>query len=295
MSTKIPNGYCLNNLCFYDVALLAENFRATIAKLSTELLTRRMATICTSIIDNSQVGNILPYADEFINAGLEQSSLVSGAFDVCQRKHTQVLATGRRDPVFDLDCEVVFLPRPEKILCLLIAEQDSYHDAWRKAPGVEPYPYWNNTDRPDDISDAEWKRRGEEWDQALKNRFVSLSGFSCRCVGRYLSPPAIEAVLQAVPNREERIDALAREFVRDSRMQSRFGELWRVGGSPAKIMKALRETEGWMATDEGQAALSVERERLAWMLPPDITEAMVRERFGFYLEFEPRRVDSPSS
>lgn len=33
--------------------------------------------------------------------------------------------------------------------------------------GIKDYEYWNNTDKPDEISDREWNRRGRDWDKAL--------------------------------------------------------------------------------------------------------------------------------
>lgn len=32
-----------------------------------------------------------------------------------------------------------------------------------KDPNFEDYEYWNNTDKPDEISDREWNRRGKTW------------------------------------------------------------------------------------------------------------------------------------
>jgi hypothetical protein len=40
-----------------------------------------------------------------------------------------------------------------------------YEDAWFALPEVEHYGYWNNTDKPKDVTDAEWVERREAWDR----------------------------------------------------------------------------------------------------------------------------------
>lgn len=39
---------------------------------------------------------------------------------------------------------------------------------------LENYEYWNNTDRPEDVSDEDWKERERCWNELDKKRFDSL-------------------------------------------------------------------------------------------------------------------------
>ena len=76
------------------------------------------------------------------------------------------------DSFFDFGFSVSFIPRRDKILCLLYAEQKAFIEFWRNLEDVEEYAYWDNTDEPEDIDYEDWKARGKEWDDALKNKFV---------------------------------------------------------------------------------------------------------------------------
>lgn len=54
---------------------------------------------------------------------------------------------------------------------------------------LEDYSYWNNSDRPDDISDAEWNRRGEVWKVILEESYPKL----------YLSVVSVEDWFETSP------------------------------------------------------------------------------------------------
>ena len=57
--------------------------------------------------------------------------------------------------------------RVNKIFVLINAHNNVI-EAFEKMDGVEKYPYWNNSDRPDEISGEEWKTRGKEWNEVLE-------------------------------------------------------------------------------------------------------------------------------
>lgn len=47
-----------------------------------------------------------------------------------------------------------------------------YGECWNQfdryvPPGAEDYCYWNNVDRPDDVSAPAWRQRGKTWDAAF--------------------------------------------------------------------------------------------------------------------------------
>jgi len=52
-------------------------------------------------------------------------------------------------------------------------DADHYRAAWYTLPEVEPYPYWNNTDLPDDVSEDEWEKRSRAWDRVFGDDPVS--------------------------------------------------------------------------------------------------------------------------
>lgn len=71
--------------------------------------------------------------------------------------------------------EVAFArdPLTRRIHARPYMDAEHYSEAWYALPEVEPYPYWNNTDQPDDVSDDEWEKRFRAWDRVFGHDPVS--------------------------------------------------------------------------------------------------------------------------
>jgi hypothetical protein len=72
----------------------------------------------------------------------------------------------RRDPT-RLDLAIGRDPLTERPGVLLFAEERLLVDAFRALPEVEEYGYWNNSDQPDGVTEAQWDERREFWDRVL--------------------------------------------------------------------------------------------------------------------------------
>lgn len=48
-------------------------------------------------------------------------------------------------------------------------------------PFVDEYMYYDNTDRPEELTDEEWDERGKKWDEMVPDRF-SDTGFKYQIV-----------------------------------------------------------------------------------------------------------------
>jgi hypothetical protein len=58
-------------------------------------------------------------------------------------------------------------PETGLLAVLLFAEASLLVEAFWGLPEVEEYGYWNNTDQPDGVTDAEWDERRSFWDRVL--------------------------------------------------------------------------------------------------------------------------------
>lgn len=91
----------------------------------------------------------------------------------------EIKKTGLRNPVVDTDFEVTFLPFDGAMYGITYVERSKWHKEWLKQPGVSEFAYWNNTDQPDHITDADWEQRRVIWDELLPGAGVpSLNGFT---------------------------------------------------------------------------------------------------------------------
>jgi hypothetical protein len=73
--------------------------------------------------------------------------------------------------LLDLDCTATLHALPGKttstVYVMGFFKPEQYHDAFIATPGVTEYCYWDNTDRPDDISCDDWAKRGQVWCSVL--------------------------------------------------------------------------------------------------------------------------------
>ena len=85
-----------------------------------------------------------------------------------------LIDTLRKDPrhtfsSVDFGYEVVLLPNGRGLsvepLALLFSERggNAYRAALIEADVLRDYGYWNNTDQPGDVTDAEWRQRRRAW------------------------------------------------------------------------------------------------------------------------------------
>ena len=70
------------------------------------------------------------------------------------------------DPL-DVKYQVVLLPGPDRPLLNVFGEHtEPYIDALIES-GVEDYGYWNNSDPPEELTQAQWDKRRDDWGAAL--------------------------------------------------------------------------------------------------------------------------------
>lgn len=71
----------------------------------------------------------------------------------------------------DMDLSLSFrlavLPAYRKTLAVPFTENQALSQAFLNHPAVSEYGYWDNTDRPEDLSRKQWDARKRAWNQAL--------------------------------------------------------------------------------------------------------------------------------
>lgn len=93
------------------------------------------------------------------------------AYEMYQETREQKNKTSSDEYWNDYTCEVNFYTMNGKTLIVCRAEKDFYQEILEKMDDVSEYGYWNNTDKPDHISDDEWDIRRSEWVPTLDHIF----------------------------------------------------------------------------------------------------------------------------
>ncbi len=116
---------------------------------------------------------------------------------------TKLSTTSLRIDPYDMN--IVFMVReaPQHYLCMPTNGRDRF-EFMKSIEGVEEFGYWNNTDKPEEISQEDWDARGQFWDDYWKPEQPSIQ-FSALSI----LDPGMEITEMLVPDffREKKLPA----------------------------------------------------------------------------------------
>jgi hypothetical protein len=125
----------------------------------------------------------------------------------------------RRDPT-RLELAIGRDPLTGRLGVLLFAEERLLIEVFRALPEVEEYGYWNNSDQPGGVTDAQWDERREFWDRVLPGYdppSVAMLTWSLRGANdtglMRLAGVRSPLILEGLPERGWRAQQLARRAV----------------------------------------------------------------------------------
>lgn len=154
MSVKIYDGFRWDapepQACAFE---LADQLRAVLAPRLERLAFAAVVARATELFD----GAAAPLEKGRSPLAAARSEFLDAA--------REVASTGRRRPLYDFTCDVWLLRHPTDraaLLAKVVCEHD-VADALAAVPGFAPWPYWDNTEGPEDVTDGEWRARGDTW------------------------------------------------------------------------------------------------------------------------------------
>jgi hypothetical protein len=214
MSTKIYNGYCLPKLSLDNLYSLLLPFGEKIREEAKKQIITLEAKLCSVIIDDIACGIFNPKGWEVEGVKLiyREENKTNPIIDVnfyLYSKSKKIKTTNYRDDIYDFSCSVSLIPISDKILALFYGEKKEYREIWEKISGVKPYSYWDNTDRPEELSDVEWSERGDEWDKALGEESIpALVSFNFDAFCDQFPYPSSKDILPHIPSFDKRVDCV---------------------------------------------------------------------------------------
>lgn len=264
MSTKIYTGFRFRSHDIFDIQRLVAEWRLELASIHRAELASLLAGMCAETIDRNAIN---PERNAGRNPFREARQEV-------RTRQREILGSGHRDPEVDFDFEIAILPYDGRVYGMVFSERSRWVDLWMEKEEVEDFSYWDNSDRPDEVSEKDWKARRMVWDGILRANDAGtpgMSGFSAQCTDRMLQP-RLEEVMESIPSLESRVTARSRESAMDSvyhtmREQGRLEE----DDNPFSV---LRKIERWLDGD-GAHILKSERSRVTQLLSGSITAEML--------------------
>jgi hypothetical protein len=108
--------------------------------------------------------------------------------DLAERVIQSAHQSARRS-IYDLNFSLVILPDAsdrDHVLVRYLYDFGRYDqvvtDLVERIDGLEPFPYWNNTDRPDELTEAEWEARRISW-SSFGNQSMNATTLGWSAVG----------------------------------------------------------------------------------------------------------------
>jgi len=193
MSTKIYTGFRFVEPTLLKLYGWINEFRTELRPVVETAHKRWVTTLAVRKLD----------MDTLDNAALSKPKYLQDAYDEFTRRVKEIRRTKVRDSDVDYELELSILPMSaRKVLGIVFCEQQDMVNLWMGKQFVEDYAYWDNTDKPDEVTEAQWEKRGKDWNDALPGVGVpSMCGFTADCVDKnyHLKVYDMDVVLDAVP------------------------------------------------------------------------------------------------
>lgn len=260
MSTKVYKGF---RFVSNDLLAIHEKFmawRLRIRELTIEYEGRYIARQTVKLIDSFAAGRTTSLPDN-------PFSKVRREFEDAQ---SEIKKTQRRNPTIDWDFEVMVMPFRDQVYGIVFTDQNDWFTDFMAQDWVEDYSYWNNTDPPDGTSDEEWEIRGELWDSICNqdpSGVPGRAGFLADCTVPFRWT-TVDDVMPYLPTFEDRLKSAAKAGV----FMVKARELAPPAGDPSPSFGWLWEVEKYVNSDDGQAAIEAEVNRLRPILKEELTK-----------------------
>ena len=163
MSTKVYNAFSVKMPFNKFYSLLEKEIRPAVQAFGIKRLKKLAVLNAVETYDAATIKNEKP-----------EEILVKGILDIMERQR-KVEKTQQRDPEVDYSFEVLMYPsKGNRIPFRILTEHEKSYVCFTNDlfPGIKEESYWNNTDRPDDVSPQEWRRRARLWNSRLDSRPV---------------------------------------------------------------------------------------------------------------------------
>ena len=256
MSTKIYNGHEIVGHTLESFLAAVQAWRALFERKASDLARAFVVQHAVRSFDKIQLGLKQPTKPDLLFTA--QMALLD--------RQTEVIATKKRDTAVDFGMTVVLFPINSRLLAIPFIENRELAELWRKQAWWREFGYWNNTDRPDNVSDSQWDEREALWEKVLGPdcRSPAEKGYSVTVVAEHFGGMCHipdESVTTYLPSLEQRAKAIAFEVYLDKRQKA--GE---------DIPQELSELVYLSLSDDVATVAS----QLVEQLDPNLTAAMLK-------------------
>jgi hypothetical protein len=255
VSTKIYNGWALPKLTLDELNDGLKLLRKDAQAAARSKQIKRQVSIATQIVDACALGNLK--SDKFEGHTWLGASPWALSWLITSDKFHESEQKQLRIPLDDYSFKLQIIPTESKLLVLLYVDDRHFTEVFESKKwfrngtiGFTPYPYWNNTDAPEDVRQEDWQARGHEWQDAIVGDIPVLNGFSVDCTGDFLDILNLDDIKpEELPLRQDRVAEAARNQALTQRVLQLNAS---AEGKTESLSRLFYDALDWMKTDEGK-------------------------------------------
>lgn len=202
MSTKIHDGCRIKTTNLRKLHAFMLGMADRLRARQQELATERMAWLATEAIDAVALGTTKPQlsvtgesALHWVRAAIKKQTDLDGD---------------------DLDWTIGMWPQGSQVLAILFTGSAVLRQIWDSNPHIEPWGWWNNTDKPDEVSPRAWSVRRRAWAKALRmdepgGGIPARTALEMSSLVKFTRPPSSEDIVRLQPSLAQRVSHHASE------------------------------------------------------------------------------------
>ncbi len=260
MSTKLHHGYRL--AVGVDPFDFIATVRAHIDPVRDRADARILAERAVAIIDKAAVHGLVTHAGDDL-ASLMKTPLTA-AYVAYEYEQAKLRDIDRRHDPNRFELSFGRDPQTGRFGVLRFADEATLIDAFDAIPEVEEYGYWNNTDRPDDVTEDQWDQRREFWDRVLPGYSAPVEvmlGWSLRSTHHpgplSLASDRSPLILEELPDLDRRARRAAQDAVSAAAVRA-MSESRAVHEITSLVFRTLRTDQYPDVVDAARALLPVD-------------------------------------
>lgn len=186
---------------------------------------------------------------DLVGAGLRKGVPVTllDVYSEYRRRVRHIEATRERDPVVDWTFEVSVAPHGDAWLGIPFYEKEELYAVLRCQPWWADFGYWNNTDRPDDLTDGDWDHRESVWNAVIPTGVPSHTMFGY-CFISYADTcwqPSMQEFMCNIPALSERLGVIERELCLKAWCEARSAPVDSRGGTTGVVGVLMDFAKAW--------------------------------------------------
>jgi hypothetical protein len=269
MGFSIPRGIRFKSTEFADIHSEIARWRVKLRVLTQEKTDIWLAQRVTNLID-----------DPMSKGELAPSRPLGDAWRTLRDDQKKIIETQGRNPRVDFEFKLWISPFEGRIYGNIACEHEDWVKKFMRMRIAEDFSYWNNCDRPDRMSYANWQERERIWEGVYKDQFAyGANTFLSECT----TPTHIVAhnkknVLHRIVSYDSRVKRVAVNVVVNNRMTvdpEVIACREKDDGSVSAYSHAFFKAHDWLKTEAGQTMLGIEMGHMRNLLVPEITEEML--------------------